>query len=374
MGHKIYPPKQKLPLWDRLLSLSEEAKYETISTSEVQDLPLRCWIYPAQGRGKPVPIMKTLLSNICSHNCLYCPHRKDREYERMSLEPEEIASSFGELLRRGVVEGIFLSSAIEDSPAKTMDLILKTAEIIREKIGFTGYMHLKVMPGAEKSQVERACELATRISINIEAPEKYLKKISPEKEPSHIIPQISWIKDFLKGDKSQTTQFVVGAADEKDIDILRTTENLIKNFNIRRCYFSNLRPVPNTPLENKTPPPKIREIRLYQAEILIRKYGFKPDELFLVDGNLPLEKDPKTLWAEKNPHKFPVEINRAEFEELIRVPGIGHETARRIIKVRKEGKIKGMRELKHLGVNIKRAVKFITVDGRWAGYEEPHLI
>lgn len=371
MGLKTYPPQQRLDLFGKVKKLGEATEFEASETPlERQDFPFRCWIYPSVGKGRCIPILKLLLSDDCKNNCFYCALRADRGYSRLSLSPEEIWHAFSELHRRGLIEGIFLSSSVFENPQKTMDKLIQAVEAIRFKGGFQGYVHLKIMPGAETSQVERAAELASRISVNLEAiSPQHLKRISPSKDMvKDILPQLQNAKDFIRRSskrKTLTTQFVVGASNETDREILSLSSKLYKEYSLARCYFSAFQPIPGTPFENLSPSPKVREIRLYQADLLIRNYGFLPQE-FIYDslGNLPRDQDPKLKWALEHPETFPIEINQAEREELMKVPGIGPSSSSKIVQMRRAYKVKSTADLKILGVNVKRAFPFIILEGK----------
>jgi len=337
-----------------------------IGFREVEPFP-KCWVYPSKAGSTIVPIFKVLMSNVCEINCFYCASRAGRSFREYSFTPEELAATFASLYEKGLVKGIFLSSAIEQSPNKIMEKMLKAIEIIRFKQGFKGYVHLKLMPGAERGYIERACEVATRVSVNLEAPgQDRLKRISPKKDFDSIL---DMIKDTSKliGDRnvSQTSQFVIGAADEPDREVLEVCEKLHQEYKLKRCYFEAFRPIPGTPLEEKPATPKRRESRLYQADMLLRDYGFKAEELPFDDkGNLPLEKDPKLLWSLSHAEKFPLEINNASPEELRRVPGVGPLTAAKIVEMRAKGKIRDISQLKLCGVKVGKASPFILLEGR----------
>ncbi len=339
------------------------------SYEQVDSLPFRCWIYSASSQGRAIPIFKVLMSNSCRNNCLYCASRSGRDFPRYSLKPEELAHAFAELYSSRMVEGIFLSSAIEDNPDRTMEQMIRAIELIRFQYKFRGYVHLKLMPGAKLHYVERAIELADRVSVNLEAPnQSRLSKIGPNKEFAHALKQMEYAKKLIEQGmgraRSQTTQFVLGASGESDEEILDTLNLVYENFNLRRCYFRCFHPVPDTPLEGYPPTVKWRERRLYQSDFLIRNYGFKPDEMVLdAGGNLLLNIDPKLAWVNCHPELFPVEINTAEPEELLRVPGFGPRTVSRILELRSRGKL-NPGDLRRVGVPLKRAAPFLLVDGR----------
>ena len=349
--------------------LGEAARWDVLEHEVKGMLPYHCWIYPASAYGKVVPLFKVLMSNVCQNNCLYCAFRSGRDFQRHSFTPEQLAISFSQLYSKGLVEGMFLSSAVEDAPNAIMERMLKATEIVREKYEFQGYIHLKIMPGASSQYIRRAAELSDRISINLEAPStKMLSQISPNKEFSNIFSQLeeaSRVVSEAEGRaRSATTQLMIGFG-EQDQETLSVCQRLYRSLRLARCYFSAFSPVPDTPLAEKLPATKLRETRLYQADILIRTYGFNADELpFDKEGNLPSNLDPKLAWALSHPEIFPIEINRAGYEELLRIPGIGHRIAREILQMQTVGKIKDFEELKRTGINLARTTSFILLDGK----------
>lgn len=343
--------------------------------------PLDRWIYPAVlPDGRTVRLLKVLLTNVCQNDCAYCGTRASASIERVSFLPEELARAFIEMLRQGKVEGLFLSSGIAGDAVRTMDRLLATAEIVRRRYGYQGYLHLKIMPGAQYSQVEAAVRLADRVSLNLEAPsEVYLTRIASRKDfQRDLLTPMRWVKQLadrgLATPGGQTTQFVVGAADETDRDILTVTAQLYRELGLRRAYFSAFQPIPGTPLQDHPPTPLIREHRLYQADFLMRHYNFRLEDLtFDSQGNLPLHADPKVLWAERHPELFPIEVNSASREELLRVPGIGPRSATRLVQWRRQGRLRDLNALKAAGVVVARAAPYILLDGRPAGAKQLSL-
>ncbi|KPJ53793.1 hypothetical protein AMJ39_03110 [candidate division TA06 bacterium DG_24] len=342
------------------------------SQSRIAD-PVGRWIYPSvlPQSGKKVFLLKTLLSNACEESCRYCANRRSRDFRRVTFTPEELARLFINLRDRGMVQGLFLSSAVSGSVAGTMERLIRTAEILRLKMGFRGYLHLKIIPGASFDHVARAMELASRVSVNMEAPgEEHLADLCPGKELSTgIVERMRWIRE-LHGAKrlspaGQTTQFVVGAAGESDRDLVQRAAGLYGEFDLARVYYSAFQPVSDTPLENLPPTPPMREHRLYQTDYLLRRYGFSADEIiFSPDGNLALTKDPKSVWAENHPERFPVEVNRASREELLRVPGIGPVSATRIVRLRQRERLRREEQLRGTGAIVKRTLPYLLFDGR----------
>jgi predicted DNA-binding helix-hairpin-helix protein len=332
--------------------------------------------------GKPISLLKTLLTSACERNCYYCPFRAGRDFRRATLKPDEMADAFLSLRRGGIVEGIFLSSGIAGGSIRTQDQLIDTAEILRLKRGFTGYLHLKLMPGAEQAQVERAMQLADRVSINLEAPNpKRLELLAPRKFfMDELLQPLRWVDQIRRTQPRQhgwrgrwpsmTTQFVVGAVGESDLELLSTTSYLHQQLKLARAYFSAFNPIPNPPLENHPPTAPIREHRLYQGSFLIRDYGFDLEELpFDSTGNLPGEADPKLIWARGHLSGAPVEINCAGRQELLRVPGIGLKGADAILAARRTGKLRHIEDLHRIGINPARAQPFILLDGKRPLYQ-----
>ena len=338
------------------------------------------FVHPAKlPNGQSIKLLKTLLTSACERDCFYCPFRAGRDFRRATFKPDEFASLFMNLHRAGAAEGIFLSSGVAGGSIRTQDKLLDTADILRHKLGFRGYIHLKVMPGAEKAQVERAMQLANRISVNLEAPNsERLTRLAPHKVfMEELLQPLKWVDEIrrsqpaYKGWKgrwpSTVTQFVAGGADESDLELLSTTNWLRRNVHLSRAYFSAFSPIRDTPLENKAPTDPLREHRLYQASFLLRDYGFGLEELpFASDGNLPLPTDPKLAWAQANLTEDPLEINRAEKGELLRVPGIGPKGAEAILRARRHHRLRDLSVLKKLGIIAERAAPYVLLDGQRA--------
>ncbi|MCS6998808.1 MAG: radical SAM protein [Aquificaceae bacterium] len=351
--------QQRIRLMSRLASFEREEEPDFES----------CIFHASTPKGK-VPILKLMQTTMCDKNCVYCAFRRDREETvRMALKPEEVAKGFMELYRAGKVKGLFLSSGIFGNPEFTMERMIDSAKILREKYGFRGYIHLKLMPGASLQTVEEAVRVASRVSINLEtSKEERLKQIAKGKSIlKDMLQKIEYVDRLIRerSDKSQITQMMVGVGEEKDREIIKAVDFLNRRFKLSRVYFSAFFPVPGTPLENRAPENPIREHRLYQIDFLIREYQFGAEdfEKILRDGNLPLDKDPKTAWAEANPHLFPVELNTADYETLIRVPGIGKKTAKELIRRRKEKRISSPIDLKGIR-NLHKILRFTLLNGR----------
>jgi putative DNA modification/repair radical SAM protein len=336
------------------------------------------WIYPAaMPDGKRVKLLKVLLTNVCEKNCAYCANRAGRDVPRSGFGPDELARLFDQMAQRRLVEGLFLSSGICGSAQRTMDRMLATVELIRQRYQFRGYVHLKLLPGVTRAQVERAGQIAQRVSVNLEAPSlERLHRIAPRKERDEILNPLRWASEFIaRGEgrwapSGQTTQFVVGAADESDHEILETAKFLYQNMHLHRAYFSAFQPIRGTPLENHPHTPAWREHRIYQCDFLHRLYGFDLEELvFDLDGCLPREADPKTIWARAHPERFPIEINRASQQDLLRVPGIGPRSATRIVRARQETSLRTLHDLKETGAVAQRAAPFILLNGKRPAYQ-----
>lgn len=327
--------------------------------------------------GKATILLKSLLTSYCENNCLYCPFRAGRDMRRTSFQPDEFAQMVLNLTNAGLIQGVFLSSGVMGGGIHTQDRLIATAEILRHKLHYRGYLHLKIMPGSEYEQVIASMRLADRVSINLEAPNaQRLPFLAPQKEfLKHLLKPLIWIDDIrrnLSPDKawkkrwpSSSTQFVVGGAEESDLELLETAQNLHRQYGLLRAYFSAFCPQFNTPLEGHNPVPLKRELRLYQADYLIRDYGFSQQELvYDPSGNLPLDYDPKLTWANLHLKNQPIEINLASREELLRIPGIGPKAAAAILKIRRLHTIRDLSNLEKIGVRTGKIKDFILMDGR----------
>lgn len=312
-------------------------------------------------------LFKVLQSNACTHCCAYCVNSVSRA--GFELSPREVVESFHALHSGGMVHGIFLSSAVKGSADEAMRTMIDTAWDLRERLCFNGYVHLKVLPEASKSLVFEMASLASRLSLNLEAPSsERLSSISSTKGFHGLLKRIRWIDEAKRRGLlgSFTTQFILGAADETDAELLRRMAWLYGNTSLHRVYFSAFRPVKGTALALKRAESIVREHRLYQADFLLRRYGFSRRELFLAldeQGNLPKAIDPKTAIALNNPNGFPVDVNSASFEELLRVPGIGIKAAEKIVALRRRTRFRDPKQLGLVGVALKRAIPFIELGG-----------
>jgi predicted DNA-binding helix-hairpin-helix protein len=325
--------------------------------------------------GRRVPLLRILQTSACEKNCYYCPFRASRSMRRATLQPDELAAAFDQMQRRGLIEGLFLSSGIIGT-VRTMDRMLATVELVRQKYQWRGYVHLKLLPNAEEAQIERAVQLADRVSVNLEAPnEQRLARLAPKKDFDHgLIEPLQRARDVMRrlrhagrqaASAGATTQFVVGPAGESDHELLATSQTLYRELGLRRAYYSAFHPVVDTPLEEIAATPAMREHRLYQADFLLRQYGFRTEELpFQQDGNLPLDRDPKVVWAQTHPDLFPLEINRAPQTALLRVPGIGPLGAAAITQARRTAALRNLADLQKLGVRTQHAAPYILLDGR----------
>ncbi|HDQ73190.1 MAG TPA: radical SAM protein [Chloroflexi bacterium] len=323
--------------------------------------------------GKHIALLKTLLTSACERDCAYCAFRAGRDCRRATFTPDELAHLFVQLHQKGIAEGIFLSSGVAGGGRWTQDRIISTAEILRRRYDFRGYVHLKVMPGAERDQIEAAMRLADRVSVNLEAPNtERLARLAPHKIfDEELLQRLRWIEEIRQEtpgkQPSSTTQFVVGAADESDLELLTTTEFLYRQAGIARAYFMAFTPVRDTPLEHHPPASPTREHRLYQSSFLLRDYGFTVEDMpFDPGGNLPLDADPKLAWARQHLACAPVEVNTADRRDLLRVPGIGPKGANRILHERRKGTIQDLADLRKLRIVADRAAPYILLDGRRA--------
>jgi predicted DNA-binding helix-hairpin-helix protein len=361
---------------EKMKLLAHAAQYDLCAACGTQASRVRDeigrWLYPAVlPNGKTVSLLKVLQSNACENDCFYCGSRRSRDGLRLTFAPEELAWSFDQLARTGRAQGLFLSSAVCHNSGRTMAAMIDTVELVRFKYGFRGYVHLKLLPGCEEGAVERAVQLADRVSVNLEAPNpQRLQRLSADKRfAQDLLQPMKYAKRFrdqeLGARAGMTTQFVVGAAGESDEEILSTVSSLYDQVNLTRAYFSAFQPVPDTPLENLRPTPQLREHRLYQSDFLFRHYGFAFEDLaFDESGTLFTSADPKMIWAQRHPEYFPIEVNRASREQLLHIPGIGPRSAARILQIRREGRLQHMEDLRAVGAVAQRAAPFILLNGR----------
>ena len=372
---------ERLELLSRQMHLetAEDAECPQLSTRKRDSVGIGSAALP---NGQRITMLKTLLTSVCENDCFYCPFRSGRDFRRATFQPDEFAKLFMYMHHTGKVEGIFLSSGVVNSGAYTQDQLLAAAEIMRRKYNYQGYLHLKIMPGAERAQVEQAMLLADRVSVNLEAPNtQRLQELAPKKQFSaDLLQPLRWVHEIRRTQSphrawkgrwpSTATQFVVGGTDESDLELLSTTENLYSHLGLARTYFSAFSPIADTPLEGRLPTPPQRQRRLYQASFLLRDYGFSLEELpFRGAGNLPLDTDPKLAWARSNLQGDPIEINTAPQEMLLRIPGIGPKGVSAILAARRQRRLRSLSALSKLGIRTKNAAAFILLDGRRPAYQ-----
>ena len=383
-----------MELLDKLAILSDAAKYDAACTSSgvrrgfqpgkigntTSSIAGCCHSFSADGRC--ITLLKVLMTNRCVFDCKYCVNRRSNDTRRAAFTPQELADLTIQFYRRNYVEGLFLSSGVLRSPDYTMEQMIAALRILRHDYGFNGYIHAKAIPGAAPELVEQLGLLADRLSVNIELPsQEGLAKLAPDKTKQAILRPMGQIRDQVRQSKTelvkykhapvfapagQSTQLIVGATNDSDRHILRLTQSLYDQYQLKRVFYSAYVPVVEHSLlpSPDTKPPLLREHRLYQADWLLRFYGFRAEEL--LDETHPDFNpliDPKCSWALLHPEYFPVEIMRADYETLLRVPGIGPVSARRILSARRNGTL-CCDDLKKLGVVLKRAQYFITCGGR----------
>ena len=320
--------------------------------------------------GRCISLLKILMTNCCIFDCKYCINRKSNNVKRTIFTPEEICELTMNFYRRNYIEGLFLSSGIVKSPDYTMELLIKTIKMLRYKYHFHGYIHCKAIPGANEYLLKELGGLVDRLSANIELPtENGLKLLAPNKEENKVTKIMSYVKENQSKfyvPAGQSTQMIIGATKETDLDIMTKSEALYKSYDLKRVFYSAYIPVNKDKLLPmlKTPP-LVRENRLYQADWLLRFYGFKVKDLLDEDNpNFNILMDPKANWALRHLNEFPKEINTVSYYDLLKVPGIGIKSAKRIIACRKNFKIT-FNDLKKMGVVIKRAKYFITCNGKY---------
>ncbi len=365
----------------KLKILSDDAKYDLACACGSRDEEARRrggdgrWIYPVTlpNGGKSV-LLKTLISNVCSNDCKYCPLRQEQDIRRCTLDPEETARVFLDYFDRREVFGLFLSSGVIGTPDATMERLTATARLLRRQHRFKGYIHLKIIPGASDAAIDEAVSLASAVSLNIETPgEKHLAKLSNRKNYLRdIIEPIKRISRLTaKGSRyarvKQTTQFIVGPAGESDAEIVKYMWGLYDRLRMHRIYFSayqnglgaaSLLDAQAGPLVGD---PLMREHRLYQVDFLMRKYGFTDSDILCDDrGYLSLETDPKEAWAVRHPEFFPVALNDASRMELLRVPGLGPVMVNRILEIRRQERLHSLDQLGRVGARLEKARQYVA--------------
>lgn len=362
------------PLPPRLRNASKAGALRPLNLREVRIGPY----------GPRTGLLRILMTNACGLNCHYCPMRSDRDLPRTLLKPQEMVRIFLDAVNRGWANSLFITTGIPGRPAKVMDDLIQVLEALRLRHGFRGYIHVKIVPGAEEAQVDRITALANRVSINLETPcGDTLRTIAPEKDLERTLVTLGMARkkvveareeerdgkprDELRpgGTAGMTTQFVVGATPDPDRLILERVTDLYDRGGMHHTHFSAFRPIRDTPLEGAPGAPAPREHRLYQADHLIRRYRFTRDELVFDEaGNLPLAYDPKVAWAIAHPERFPVELGVATYDELLRVPGVGPLVARRIVETRRQAMPRDLGDLRKLGVVVAWARGFLALNGR----------
>ena len=383
----------EMTLYDKLSILSDAAKYDVACTSSGVDRKGDgngmgncsrsgiCHSFSADGRC--ISLLKILFTNECIYDCKYCVNRSSNDVVSTSFTPEEVCELTMEFYRRNYIEGLFLSSGILKSPDYTMELIYATLYRLRHVCNFQGYIHVKAIPGADERLIRLTGFLADRMSVNIELPTaEGLRLLAPHKTRKNILKPMRLVQEKRKENRQeitvyknaprfvpagQSTQMIIGATPETDFQILNVAEALYKKFDLKRVFYSAFVPVNNDralPSIRDEGPPLLREHRLYQADWLLRYYHFEAGELLDEDNpNFNVYLDPKCCWALKHLEFFPVEVNRADYRTLLRVPGIGYKSATRIVKARRIGKLE-FDDLKKMGVVLKRALYFLTCNGK----------
>lgn len=380
-----------IPIQEKLEILSDAAKYDVACTSSGVDrqndgkglgsciAPGICHTFSADGRC--ISLLKILFTNECVFDCKYCINRKSNDVKRASFTPNEVCELTMGFYKRNYIEGLFLSSGILISPNYTMDLIYQTVKQLREVHHFQGYIHVKAIPGADQVLIDKVGYLVDRMSINLELPTaEGLKKLAPYKTRKTILQPMRQIQTTIQSNKNevalyrhapkfvpagQSTQMIIGATPENDYQILTVAESLYQGFQLKRVFYSAFVNVnEDSTLPALQQPPLLREHRLYQADWLLRFYGFKAQELLSESRpNFNTLIDPKCDWALRHLELFPIEINRADYYTLLRIPGVGTKSASRIVKARRMAKLE-FNDLKKMGVVLKRALYFITCNGK----------
>lgn len=384
-----------MDLMEKLKTLAEAAKYDVSCSSSGSDrkkkpgmtgntsLPGICHSWAADGRC--VSLLKVLYTNDCIYNCAYCVNRSTSDVKRVEFTPRELADITMNFYKRNYIEGLFISSAIKKSPEYTMERMIEVVKILRLEEGYNGYIHMKAIPGVDQRLLDEAGSYVDRMSINLELPtQKSLKLLAPQKDQKQMMLPMSYLKDKLIESKKdiqiyksakpfmpagQTTQLMIGATPDTDFSIIKLSEAMYNKMSLKRVYYSGYVPIvqDNNLLPTTVKPTLLREHRLYQADWLLRFYGFKADEILSTEfPDLDMELDPKCNWALKHMEFFPVEVNKASIEELLRVPGIGNITARRILHSRRFAPVT-YSDLKKMGVVLKRAQYFILCQGKYYG-------
>jgi predicted DNA-binding helix-hairpin-helix protein len=369
----------------KLAILGEEAAEDVTEVPAAQSIQQGIghatgFVYNAtQEGGAKTRLFKVLQTNACRYACKYCFTSCAIRRQRTTFKPDELATTFVSLKQQNRVDGLFLSSGIVPDANTTMEKMLATVERLRLREGYTGYIHLKLIPGASFEYVERAVELADRVSLNLEAPNQArLDELAPDKEfASSMWGRLAWAAELMRrarqegrrAARSLTTQFVVGAVGESDRELLDTVDRAHRELDLRRAYFSAFHPIARSPFSDMPAEDPIRAARLYQADFMLRDYGFSAADLpFDAGGLLPRDRTPKQAWAEMHLHE-PIEINRASRQQLLRIPGIGPKSADRILAARRESRLSDISHLRALGVTTGWAAPYVLLDGRRAAVQ-----
>lgn len=364
---------------EKLKILSDSAKYDascsssgskresknTLGTTAISGI---CHSFSNDGRC--ISLLKILMTNCCIFDCKYCLNRKSNNIKRAIFTPEEVCEITINFYRRNYIEGLFLSSGIIKSPDYTMELMIKTITLLRNKYHFGGYIHAKAIPGASEILLKKLGSLVDRLSANIELPtENGLKLLAPNKDTNKVESIMEYVKEkqnrkFVPA--GQSTQMIIGATKESDLDIMNKSSSMYNDYRLKRVFYSAYIPVnKDNLLPTLEKPPLVRENRLYQADFLLRFYNFKVSDLLNEENpNFNILVDPKTDWALRNIHIFPKEINKCSYYDLLKIPGIGAKSAKRILNSRKNFTIE-FNDLKKMGVVLKRAKYFITCNGKY---------
>lgn len=385
--------QEKMSIYEKLQILTDAAKYDVACTSSGVEKKGDgtgigncsktgiCHSFSADGRC--ISLLKILFTNECIYDCKYCVNRSSNDVIRTSFTPDEICTLTMEFYRRNYIEGLFLSSGILKNPNYTMELIYAALYKLRHVCNFQGYIHVKAIPGADPILIQKVGFLADRMSVNLELPTaESLRLLAPHKSRKNILAPMRLVQEKFKENRQeltlyksaprfvpagQSTQMIIGASPETDYQILRVAESLYQKFGLKRVFYSAFVAVNEDkalPARTSDGPPLLREHRLYQADWLLRYYKFEADELLNEKNpNFNIFLDPKCNWALNHLEYFPVEVNRASYDVLLRVPGIGYKSAGRIVKARRFGSL-GFEDLRKMGVVLKRALYFITCSGK----------
>lgn len=385
--------QEEMSIYDKLNILTDAAKYDVACTSSgvsrkndgtgMGNCKLSGICHSFSSDGRCISLLKILFTNECIYDCKYCINRRSNDVVRTSFTPDEVCTLVMEFYRRNYIEGLFLSSGVLKSPDYTMELIYAVLYKLRRECNFQGYIHVKAIPGASQELIQRVGFLTDRMSVNLELPTaESLRLLAPHKTRRNILMPMRLVQNCMAENRQeitvyrnspqfvpagQSTQMIIGATPETDYQIMQVTESLYQKFELKRVFYSafvHVNEDSNLPAKTDEGPPLLREHRLYQADWLLRYYHFRADELLSEENpNFNVLFDPKCNWALKHLEEFPVEINRADYKKLLRVPGIGYKSAGRIVRARRLGKL-DFADLKKIGVVLKRALYFITCSGK----------